>query len=231
MVRTHPQWVAVRDSVARGELGELRAIQGFFSYDNDDPADIRNQADIGGGGMLDIGCYPATTSRFVTQAEPTRVMAMVDHDPRTGIDRLGSALLDFPGVQASFVYGTQAFPYQRMTFVGTAARVEVEIPFNAPAGRAVSCGTAKTGLARRPRSPTSPPATSTPSRRMRSPRRSWMAPHSRSRSRTPSATWGCSTPCWRPPRRAPGGRPEPGDPGSVHHRARQRRPGKGSDLV
>jgi predicted dehydrogenase len=135
MVRTHPQWVAVRDSVARGELGELRAIQGFFSYDNDDPADIRNQADIGGGGMLDIGCYPATTSRFVTQAEPTRVMAMVDHDPRTGIDRLGSALLDFPGVQASFVYGTQAFPYQRMTFVGTAARVEVEIPFNAPAGR------------------------------------------------------------------------------------------------
>lgn len=136
MVRTHPQWVAVRNGVANGELGELRAIQGFFSYHNEDPADIRNQADVGGGGMLDIGCYPVTTSRFVTGAEPIRVAAMVDHDPRTGVDRLGSALLDFPGVQASFMYGTQTFPYQRMTFVGTSARVEIEIPFNAPADRA-----------------------------------------------------------------------------------------------
>lgn len=136
MVRTHPQWRAVRDSVAKGELGELRAIQGFFSYNNDDPTDIRNRVDAGGGGMLDIGCYPVTTSRFVTGAEPTRVMALIEHDPRTGIDRLGSALLDFPGVQASFTYGTQAFPYQRMTFVGTSGCVEVEIPFNAPSDRA-----------------------------------------------------------------------------------------------
>ncbi|HUG85910.1 MAG TPA: Gfo/Idh/MocA family oxidoreductase [Euzebya sp.] len=136
MVRTHPQWVAVRDSIADGELGQLRAIQGFFSYFNDDPTDIRNQAAIGGGGMLDIGCYPVTTSRFVTGTEPTRVAAIVDQDPETGIDRLGSALLDFPGVQASFMYSTQAFPYQRMTFVGTSARVEVEIPFNAPTDQA-----------------------------------------------------------------------------------------------
>ncbi|HUH06453.1 MAG TPA: Gfo/Idh/MocA family oxidoreductase [Egibacteraceae bacterium] len=135
MVRTHPQWVAVRDMVAAGDLGELRAIQGFFSYFNDDPADIRNQADIGGGGMLDIGCYPVTTSRFVTGAEPTRVVAVVDRDPRTGIDRLGTALLDFPGVQASFTYSTQLLAYQRMAFVGSEGRVEVEIPFNAPPDR------------------------------------------------------------------------------------------------
>lgn len=137
MVRTHPQWLAVRDSIAAGDLGELRAIQAFFSYFNDDPADIRNQADIGGGGMLDIGCYPVTTSRFVTQAEPARVIAHIDHDPRLGVDRLGSAILDFPGgVHAAFIYGTQTFPYQRMTFVGTTARVEIEIPFNAPNDRA-----------------------------------------------------------------------------------------------
>ena len=135
MVRTHPQWVGVRNSIAGGDIGELRAIQGFFSYYNDDPSDIRNQADIGGGGMLDIGCYPVTTSRFVTGSEPTRVVAMVERDPGTGVDRLGSALLDFAGVQASFVYGTQTFPYQRMTFVGAAGRVEVEIPFNAPPDR------------------------------------------------------------------------------------------------
>jgi predicted dehydrogenase len=135
MVRTHPQWTTVRDLVAAGELGELRAVQGFFSYHNDDPADIRNQADIGGGGLLDIGCYPVTTTRFVTGAEPTRVVAAIERDPVTGVDRLGSALLDLPGVQASFVYGTQTFAYQRMTFVGTSGRLDVEIPFNAPADR------------------------------------------------------------------------------------------------
>ncbi|MEO3434742.1 Gfo/Idh/MocA family oxidoreductase [Inquilinus sp. CAU 1745] len=135
MVRTHPQWLKVRDLVAGGAVGELRAIQGFFSYFNDDPANIRNMADIGGGGMLDIGCYPVTTARFVTGAEPTRVTAMIDRDPSTGIDRLGSALMDFPGVQASFVYSTQALPHQRMRFVGTSGMVEVEIPFNAPPDR------------------------------------------------------------------------------------------------
>jgi predicted dehydrogenase len=135
MVRTHPQWTTVRDLVAAGELGELRAVQGFFSYFNDDPDDIRNQAGIGGGGLLDIGCYPVTTTRFVTGAEPTRVAAVVERDPVSGVDRLGSAVLDLPGVQASFVYGTQAFPYQRMTFVGTHGRLDVEIPFNAPADR------------------------------------------------------------------------------------------------
>jgi predicted dehydrogenase len=135
MVRTHPQWLAVRELVSNGELGELRAVQGYFSYYNTDASDIRNIADLGGGGMLDIGCYPVTTTRFVTGSEPTRVVAALDRDPVTGVDRLGSALLDFPGVQASFVYGTQTFAYQRMTFVGTSARLDVEIPFNAPADR------------------------------------------------------------------------------------------------
>lgn len=135
MVRTHPQWLRVKEMVARGQLGELRAIQGFFSYHNTDVEDIRNQADIGGGGILDIGCYPVTTARFVTGQEPDRVIAQIDHDPVTGIDRLGSAMLDFAGLPVTFTYGTQTFPYQRMTFVGTQARVDVEIPFNAPPDR------------------------------------------------------------------------------------------------
>ena len=135
MVRTHPQWLAVRELVSSGELGDLRAVQGFFSYYNSDPSDIRNIADFGGGGLLDIGCYPVTTTRFVTGREPTRVIATLDRDPITGVDRLGSAVRDFSGMQASFAYGTQTFAYQRMTFVGTTGRVEVEIPFNAPSDR------------------------------------------------------------------------------------------------
>jgi predicted dehydrogenase len=136
MVRTHPQWLRARELVRSGRLGELRAITGHFSYTNTDPANIRNMADIGGGGLLDIGCYPITTSRFVTGTEPRQVAALVERDPEMGVDRLGSVLLAYPGgVQCAFTYGTQMVPRQTMQFVGTEARLEVEVPFNAPNDR------------------------------------------------------------------------------------------------
>ncbi|GAB7527281.1 Gfo/Idh/MocA family protein [Paraburkholderia sp. 2C] len=135
MVRTHPQWLKVRALIEEGAIGELRAISGGFTYSNTDPNDIRNQAAIGGGGLLDIGCYPITTSRFVTRREPRRVVAMLERDPNFKTDRLGSVLMDFDGVQASFFYSTQIHGYQRMQFHGTQGRIEVEIPFNAPNDR------------------------------------------------------------------------------------------------
>ena len=132
MVRWHPQWMRVREIVRSGEIGDLRAIQGLFSYYNVDPANVRNIADIGGGGMMDIGVYPTVVSRYLFDAEPTRVVALLDRDPTFKTDRLGSVIYDFPTGQASFLYSTQLVPYQRMQICGTAGRIEVEIPFNAP---------------------------------------------------------------------------------------------------
>jgi predicted dehydrogenase len=135
MVRTHPQWLRAREIVQAGRIGELRSIVGFFSYMNTDPANIRNMADIGGGGLLDIGCYPVTTARLVTGREPRRVAAIIERDPAFGTDRLGSAILDFDGVQCVFTYSTQLAPRQTMQFLGTKGRLEVEVPFNAPDDR------------------------------------------------------------------------------------------------
>ena len=135
MVRTHPQWLKVRTLIDEGVIGELRALTGGFTYSNTNPNDIRNQSELGGGGLLDIGCYPITTSRFVTRCEPGRVVALMERDPIFEVDRLGSVLMDFEGVQASFFYSTQTYSYQRMQFHGTKGRIEVEIPFNAPADR------------------------------------------------------------------------------------------------
>jgi predicted dehydrogenase len=135
MVRTHPQWLRAREIVHEGRIGELKAIYGHFSYHLTDPANIRNVLGWGGGGLLDIGCYPITTSRFITRAEPRRVAALIERDPDLGIDRLGSVLLDFPGVQAIFTYATQHTPRQTMQLIGTKGRLEIEIPFNAPTDR------------------------------------------------------------------------------------------------
>lgn len=136
MVRTHPQWLAVRDIVGSGQIGELRSVACVFSYFNRDPANIRNRAEMGGGALMDIGCYPINLSRFVYGDEPRRVFGHVERDPEWGTDRLVSAVLDFGGGSASFTCSTQLAAYQRMQFFATRGRVEVEVPFNAPNDRA-----------------------------------------------------------------------------------------------
>jgi predicted dehydrogenase len=135
MVRTHPQWLRARAIVREGGVGELRAVLGAFSYFNRDPKNIRNIAEWGGGALMDIGCYPIVTSRFVFRAEPRRVSAVIDRDPGMGVDRLTSALLEFPSGHAVFTCSTQMIHYQRMQILGTTGRIEIEIPFNAPADR------------------------------------------------------------------------------------------------
>jgi predicted dehydrogenase len=135
MVRTHPQWVRTREIIESGRIGTLRSIMGIFSYFNRDPTNIRNVLAWGGGGLMDIGCYPITTSRFIFREEPVRVMGLIARDPEMKIDRLTSAMLDFPAGQSIFTCSTQLVPYQRMQFFGTQGRVDVEIPFNAPNDR------------------------------------------------------------------------------------------------
>jgi predicted dehydrogenase len=134
MVRHASQWLAVRDLVKKKKkIGEVRAIQVLFSYFNRDPKNVRNMADIGGGGMLDIGCYPITVSRFIFDGEPKRVTATIDRDPKFKTDRLGGGLADFgDGRHLSFTISTQLAPYQRVNIMGTKGRIEIEIPFNAP---------------------------------------------------------------------------------------------------
>ena len=133
MVRHALQWIDARKRVKNGEIGEVRAIQVMFSYFNRDPKNVRNMAGIGGGGLLDIGCYPITASRFIFGAEPSRVAATIDYDPKFKTDRLMGGIADFgKGRHLTFTASTQLAPFQRVQIMGTAGRIEVEIPFNAP---------------------------------------------------------------------------------------------------
>lgn len=135
MVRYHPQWDTVVEVIKSGRIGPVRAVQTAFSYTNKDLQNIRNQKEVGGGALYDIGGYAINTARLIFGSEPKRVVAVCDVDPASGCDRLSSALLDFEGGQASFVVGTQHVPFQRVHVFGTTGHLEVEIPFNAPHNR------------------------------------------------------------------------------------------------
>ncbi len=132
MYRFHPQWQQARQMVNEGKIGDLRTIQSFFSYYLVDANNIRNIAEAGGGGMMDIGCYTVSLSRYIFGAEPERVCGIVEYDPRFHTDRLSSGMLDFGRGTSTFTCSTQLVPYQRVNIFGTTGRIEIEIPFNAP---------------------------------------------------------------------------------------------------
>jgi len=136
MVRNHPQWLAVRDLVASGRIGDLGVVAGHFAYFRRDPNDVRSVPQWGGGGLMDVGCYPITMTRWLFGEEPDGVIGIIDRDPELGVDRIVSGLMRFPsGRQATFTCAMQLVHYQRMQIHGTSGRIEVQIPFNAPNDR------------------------------------------------------------------------------------------------
>jgi predicted dehydrogenase len=132
MVKTHPQWLKVKEILASGRIGELRLIAGHFSYYRRDPEDIRSRVEWGGGALMDVGCYPITISRWLFGAEPTEVIGLIDRDPDMKVDRLTSGLLRFERGQATFSCATQLVAYQTIQIFGTTGRIGVWIPFSAP---------------------------------------------------------------------------------------------------
>lgn len=132
MYRFHPQWTQAKKLVTEGAIGELKTIQSFFSYYNVDPNNIRNKKHAGGGGLMDIGCYCISISRYIFGKEPESVFGNVQYDSCTHTDNYTSGILNFSNGTASFTCSTQLAPYQRVNILGTEARIEIDIPFNAP---------------------------------------------------------------------------------------------------
>jgi predicted dehydrogenase len=135
MYRVHPSWVAVRELVAGGRIGRLTAVQSWFSFYNDDPSNIRNILDAGGGALYDIGCYNVSLSRMLFGGEPTGLTAAITRDPATGIDAVTSAILEFGDGVATFTCSIRAEDDQRVEIYGTTGRISIGIPFNIPPDR------------------------------------------------------------------------------------------------
>jgi predicted dehydrogenase len=130
MVRFHPQWHRVRELVREGRIGTVRAIQSAFVFSVLDPNNVRNRADIGGGALYDVGCYPIITARYLFGTEPDRAIALCDRDADLGVDRVTSGMLRFPGGgQLVFSSALQLAPYQRVVVLGSEGRIELAVPF------------------------------------------------------------------------------------------------------
>ncbi|MFD2163411.1 Gfo/Idh/MocA family protein [Paradesertivirga mongoliensis] len=136
MYRFHPQWLFVKKLIDDKRIGDVRTIQAFFSYFNDDPQNIRNKKDIGGGGLMDIGCYCISQSRFILSQEPVRVFGMLEYDEKMGVDRMASAIMDFGNTSSTFTCSTQLAPFQNFRVFGTKGLIDVEIPVNIPPHKA-----------------------------------------------------------------------------------------------
>ena len=132
MYRHHPQWIQALELINGGGIGMVKTVHSFFSYYNDDPENIRNMVDIGGGGLMDIGCYCISLARLIFDEQPQRVFGKIEYDPGFETDRICSGILDFVQGTSTFTCSTQLVPYQRVNVFGTKGRIEIEIPFNAP---------------------------------------------------------------------------------------------------
>jgi len=130
MVTYHPQWLKVRELLAKGTIGNLRHIDASFTYFNKDPKNMRNRPELGGGALPDIGVYPTVSARFATGLEPKRVQASVEFDPKLKTDFYANVLAEFPGFNMTFYVSTQMGNRQTMVFHGDKGFIELSAPFN-----------------------------------------------------------------------------------------------------
>lgn len=133
MYKFHPQWIKTKELIQQGIIGKVKNINTFFSYYNIDANNIRNKADVGGGALMDIGCYCISFPRFILDKEPLHVVGNRMIDPVFQTDTLTSGALFFEDdMTANFTCSTQIFPYQRTIIIGDKGRMEIDLPCNAP---------------------------------------------------------------------------------------------------
>src|SRR6476469_6949478 len=126
MTRVHPRWLAARELVRKGKIGQLGAFVGSFGYDlSARRENVRFAPDMGGGVLLDVGFYPVTMSRFCFDDEPTAVFAHCDREAADGVDVLTSGVLRFPRGQTVFTCGMQLAPVRRAQLLGSKGHIDL----------------------------------------------------------------------------------------------------------
>ena len=130
MYRHQPRWKRVFELVHSGKLGEIKAVHTFFSYFNDDPENYRNSAEMGGGGLMDVGCYSISTARLIFGQKPDFATGISHFDPDFGVDIVTSGLLSFGSGTSVFTCSTQCHKDQYVKIFGSKGKIELDWPYN-----------------------------------------------------------------------------------------------------
>jgi predicted dehydrogenase len=127
----HDQMRRVRELIADGVIGELREIQSNFHFVlADRESNVRMSADLAGGALLDVGCYPVRLARYLFAAEHTSTWATAEYDT-TGVDLGTWGYLGFPGGRRLLL--SCGFNREQDTFsrlLGTAGQINLTSPFH-----------------------------------------------------------------------------------------------------
>ncbi|HVB13511.1 MAG TPA: Gfo/Idh/MocA family oxidoreductase [Candidatus Dormibacteraeota bacterium] len=138
MYRYHPRWQQVRQLISDGAVGNLRHLQGSFTFSLGPRPDIRWDRELGGGALYDVGSYLVSACRWLV-GEPIRVLARADM--RQGVDGDGSMLLEFAGsdgpVAAELAYSFESAETQRLELIGSKGSLLVPKPFTAWTGESI----------------------------------------------------------------------------------------------
>lgn len=134
MIVHHPQWQRARQLVQEGAIGRILHADAAFSYDNrEDPGNIRNRPETGGGSIPDIGVYAYGSVRWVTGAEPVALRARIARE--NGVDTFAQVWADMAGPAGRFTYGAMTSmrlpPRQEVVFQGEGGLIRMVAPFNA----------------------------------------------------------------------------------------------------
>jgi xylose dehydrogenase (NAD/NADP) len=131
MWRHHPQVARARELLEAGEIGELRVIRAHFAFNARNPDDIRLQASLDGGGMMDVGCYCVSGCRTIAGAEPLSGFADYVLGGNGGVDVALVATLRFPGdVLAHFDCGVTYTGGDQLEAVGTDGSLFLDDPWH-----------------------------------------------------------------------------------------------------
>lgn len=130
MYRFHPQWLQAKKLVDSGEIGELKHIHTHFCYFNSDPDNVRNRADIGGGALLDVGCYAVSLARWLFGAQPKKVTSSIERDPKFKTDVHTRGMMEFERGVSTFYCSTMSATGQSVEISGTLGKIILPVPFN-----------------------------------------------------------------------------------------------------
>jgi xylose dehydrogenase (NAD/NADP) len=95
MYRFHPRTELAVRLVRDGQVGEVRMVRSAFTFRLTRPDNIRLKPELGGGALMDVGCYCVNISRTIAGTEPVEVHATARWG-RTGVDEQLAGTLRFP---------------------------------------------------------------------------------------------------------------------------------------